>query len=33
MTEEQAIRTKGELYKKYQQSTSAFVPWFKKKIN
>jgi len=31
MTEEQAIRTKGELYKKYQQSTSAFVPWFKRK--
>lgn len=30
MTEEQAIRSKGEAYKKYQQTTSAFVPWFKK---
>jgi steroid 5-alpha reductase family enzyme len=31
MTEEQAIRSKGELYKEYQRSTSVFVPWFKKK--
>lgn len=30
MTEEQAIRSKGEAYKDYQRSTSAFVPWFKK---
>lgn len=30
MTEEQSLRSKGEAYKKYQQSTSAFVPWFKK---
>ncbi len=30
MTEEQAVRSKGEAYKKYQQTTSAFVPWFKK---
>lgn len=30
MTEEQSIRSKGEAYKKYQQTTSAFVPWFKK---
>lgn len=29
-TEEQSIRSKGELYKKYQKTTSAFVPWFKK---
>jgi steroid 5-alpha reductase family enzyme len=27
-TEEQAIRSKGEAYRKYQRSTSAFVPWF-----
>jgi steroid 5-alpha reductase family enzyme len=27
-TEEQAIRSKGEAYRKYQQSTSAFIPWF-----
>jgi steroid 5-alpha reductase family enzyme len=31
MTEEQAIRSKGEAYKEYQRTTSAFVPWFKKK--
>jgi len=30
MTEEQSIRTKGELYREYQRTTSAFVPWFKK---
>jgi steroid 5-alpha reductase family enzyme len=30
MTEEQAVRSKGELYKEYQRTTSAFVPWFKK---
>ncbi len=30
MTEEQAIRSKGELYKEYQRSTSVFIPWFKK---
>jgi steroid 5-alpha reductase family enzyme len=27
MTEEQAIRTKGDAYRRYQASTSAFVPW------
>jgi len=30
MTEEQSIRSKGELYKEYQRTTSVFVPWFKK---
>lgn len=30
MTEEQAIRSKGEAYKEYQRTTSAFIPWFKK---
>jgi steroid 5-alpha reductase family enzyme len=29
MTEEQAVRSKGEAYKEYQRTTSAFVPWFK----
>lgn len=29
-TEAQAIRSKGEAYRHYQQTTSAFVPWFKK---
>jgi len=27
-TEAQALRTKGEEYRRYQQTTSAFVPWF-----
>lgn len=27
-TEEQAVRSKGELYKRYQRETSAFIPWF-----
>jgi steroid 5-alpha reductase family enzyme len=31
MTEEQAIRSKGDLYKEYQRTTSVFVPWVKKK--
>lgn len=31
MTEEQAVRSKGQLYIDYQRTTSAFVPWFKKK--
>lgn len=30
-TEAQALRTKGEDYKRYQQTTSAFVPWFPRK--
>ncbi len=29
-TEDQSIRSKGDLYKAYQQTTSVFVPWFKK---
>lgn len=29
-TEEQALRSKGAAYKKYQQSTSPFIPWFPK---
>jgi steroid 5-alpha reductase family enzyme len=31
-TEEQAIRTKGERYRRYQARTSGFVPWFPKRI-
>ena len=27
MTEEQSIRSKGDAYRRYQQTTSAFVPW------
>ncbi len=30
-TEEQAVRSKGDLYKKYQARVSVFVPWFKKR--
>ena len=29
-TEAQALRTKGEDYQRYQQTTSAFVPWFRR---
>lgn len=32
LTEEQAIRTRGEAYRQYQKTTSVFVPWFPKKI-
>ena len=28
LTEEQAIRTRGDAYRRYQEKTSAFVPWF-----
>ena len=29
-TEEQAVRSKGEAYRRYQRTTSAFFPWFPK---
>ena len=29
-TEAQALRSRGEEYRRYQQTTSVFVPWFKK---
>ncbi len=31
ITEEQSIRSKGDAFKEYQRTTSAFVPWFKKR--
>lgn len=31
MTEEQSLRSRGDAYRRYQQSTSAFVPWFPRK--
>ena len=31
-TEAQAIRTRGEEYRRYQRTTNAFVPWFPKAI-
>lgn len=30
MTEEQAVRSRGDDYRDYQRTTSAFVPWFPK---
>ena len=30
MTEEQALRTKGDAYRAYQRTTSSFIPWFKR---
>lgn len=33
LTEEQAVRSKGDAYRRYQQTTSPFVPWFPKQIS
>jgi steroid 5-alpha reductase family enzyme len=30
-TEAQALRSRGDEYREYQQTTSAFVPWFPKR--
>jgi steroid 5-alpha reductase family enzyme len=30
LTEEYAIKSKGDAYREYQRTTSAFVPWFRK---
>lgn len=30
LTEEYAVKTKGDAYREYQRTTSAFVPWFRK---
>jgi len=30
-TEEQALRSRGDRYREYQKTTSAFIPWFPKK--
>ena len=29
-TEAQALRSKGDAYRRYQQTTSVFIPWFRK---
>lgn len=29
-TEEQSLRSRGDKYRRYQETTSAFIPWFKK---
>ncbi len=31
LTEQQALRTKGDAYRDYQQRVSAFIPWFPKR--
>jgi steroid 5-alpha reductase family enzyme len=31
LTEELSVKSKGDAYREYQRTTSAFVPWFKKK--
>ena len=30
MTEELAVKTKGEAFREYQRTTSVFIPWFKR---
>jgi len=32
LTEEQSIRSKGDAYRRYQATTSAFAPWFPRKL-
>lgn len=32
-TEQQAIRSRGDAYKRYQQTTSPFIPWRKKHVS
>lgn len=32
LTEEQAVRSKGDAYRRYQQTTSAFVPWLPRRL-
>lgn len=32
LTEEQSLRSRGDAYRRYQQTTSAFVPWFPKPL-
>jgi steroid 5-alpha reductase family enzyme len=31
-TEEQSIRSRGEAYRRYQRTTSPFIPWFPRKV-
>ena len=30
LTEEYALKSKGDAYREYQRTTSAFIPWFRK---
>ena len=31
MTEALSVQSKGDAYREYQRTTSAFVPWFRRK--
>jgi steroid 5-alpha reductase family enzyme len=31
MSEELALKKRGDVFREYQRTTSAFIPWFKKK--
>ncbi|MBX3737652.1 MAG: DUF1295 domain-containing protein [Candidatus Didemnitutus sp.] len=33
LTEEQSLRSKGDAYRRYQQTTCAFVPWFPRHLS
>ena len=33
LTEELSLKSKGNAYREYQRTTSAFVPWFKKGVS
>lgn len=33
LTEKQAVRSKGDAYRRYQRTTSAFVPWFPRPLS
>jgi steroid 5-alpha reductase family enzyme len=33
LTEEYAVKSKGDAYREYQRTTSAFIPWFPKKAS
>ncbi|MBP2674144.1 MAG: hypothetical protein H6Q84_984, partial [Deltaproteobacteria bacterium] len=32
-TEAQALKSRGDDYRRYQETTSPFIPWFPKKEN
>lgn len=32
LTEQQSLRSKGEAYRRYQQTTSAFIPWWPRSL-
>ena len=32
-TERQAVKSRGERYREYQRTTSAFIPWFPRRAS